>query len=189
MWLPLVVGALVVPYATLWASRSGRVRSGAVAIARRGVHRVVASVGVGVGLLTLAGAVPSPVVPAAWAATLSCVVVVAHVDLLVAAERMRSSPDDRALHYDLRRPRTWLTTSARIVSAWGAVMRRHPWCWPALFVSSLLFALGPRFVGSVWWLALSADTLVLALCCLPFPRLVSLPKSFAGAVESHTSTG
>jgi len=178
----LVVGGLLVPYATLWATRSARLRRAAVGTARRGGHRVAAFVGVTTGLLALAEGPPALSPTVAWALALLGVAGFAHVDLFVAAGRMRLYPDDRALHYDLRVPSTWPVTSARIVSAWGVVMRRHPWLWPALLASSVLFALGPRVVGGVWWLALAADTLVLALCCLPFPRFVALPAAFDGAL-------
>jgi hypothetical protein len=181
--MQLLVGAVALPYATLWASRSGRLRHEAVA--RRGWHRLTALLAAGVGVLALAGVVPSSLVVTAWVVTLLGVVTFAHTELFVAAERMRSYPDDRALHYDLRTPRTWLVTSARIVSAWGVVIRCQPWLWPALLASSVLFALGTRFVGGAWWLALAGDTLVLGLCCLPFPQLVELPVGFDGDLPTN----
>ncbi|MFD1512013.1 hypothetical protein [Halomarina rubra] len=187
MLLSLVVGAVGLPYATLWATRSARVRHRAVAAADRGWHRVAALVGAGVGVLTLGAANGGgPAIPFwfGWALATFGLLAFAHVDLFVAAARMRSYPDDRALHYDLATPRTWPATSARIVSAWGVVMRRHRWLWPALLACSVLFALGPRVVATTWWLALAADTLVLGLCCLPFPRLVALPAGFDGDLPS-----
>ena len=165
MLVVLGVGLVGLPYATLWASRSARVRRGALAVARRRWHTSGALVGV---------------------------VAYAHVGLFAAAAAVRSYPDDRALHYDLATPRAWPATSARIVSAWGVVMRRRGWLWPAFALSGVLFALGPRFVGTAWWLALAADALVLAVCCLPFPQLVGLSDGFPAAhapPESRTSTG
>ncbi|MFC5970443.1 hypothetical protein ACFPYI_03790 [Halomarina salina] len=189
----LAVGLVVLPYATLWVSRSGRVRAGALTVARQGWHTLLALAGVSVGLLALgtAGGV-GPAIPlvVAWAAALLGVVAYAHVDLFVAAAAMRTYPDDRALHYDLAAPRTWAATSARIVSAWGVVMRRHGWLLPAFLLACVLFALGPSVLGGVgvaWWLALAADALVLGVCCLPFPRLVALPAEFTDGTQSGKS--
>jgi hypothetical protein len=187
----LAVGGLLVPYATLWLTRSAGARRAARRVGRGGHHRRLALLGAGVGLLALGsgGLVPRvPPVPA-WATTTLALVGFALVDLLVAADRLRAYPDDRALHYDLPNPRTWPATSARTVSAWGVVTRRHPFLAPALAACSALFALGPRFVGGAWWLAPAAGALVLSACCLPLPRLVALPAGFVRAVESRTSTG
>lgn len=195
MLLALVVGLVVLPYATLWVSRSARVRAAALAVARRRWHSRGALVGVATGILALGtagGAAPAIPPVLAWAAALVGVATYAHVGLFVAAATMRAYPDDRALHYDLAAPRTWPATSARIVSAWGVVMRRRAWLWPAFALSCVLFALGPRFAGTVWWVAMAADALVLAVCCLPFPRLVDPPDGVEGTrapPESRTSTG
>ncbi|WP_254537407.1 hypothetical protein [Halomarina litorea] len=181
----LVAGAVLLPYATLWLSRSGRVRERAVRFARTGWHRWLAVGGAVLALYTLAAGggrlLPAPPIPLAWAAVTLSLVTAAHVEVLVAAEAMRAYPDDRALHYDLSRPCTWVATSARIVSAWGWLMReRHPWLAPGFLASSLSLALGPQFgvVPVSVWSALAASTLVLGLCCLPFPRLVGLPGGF-----------
>ncbi len=175
----LLFGAAVLPYATLWVSRSGHVRARAVRFARTGWHRYAAITGAGSALYTLASSgggtpLPTPPVTLAWAVVTLSFALHAHVEVLVAAEAMRAYPDDRALHYDLPRPRTWLATSARIVSAWGWVMRaRHPLLAPAFLVCALGFALGPALLPGGEWvlLALAADCLVLGGCCLPWPPL------------------
>jgi hypothetical protein len=198
MLLASAVGCVVGPYATLWASRSARLRDAALAVARRRWHARLALAGAGVGVGSLAlgaagGAGPAPPVATAWTVATLALAAFAHVELLVAADRLRAYPDGRALHYDGRAPSSWPATSARIVSAWGVVMRRHRLLWPAFAACGVLFATGPAVGvdGAARWLALalSGDALALALCCLPFPRLVAVPDGFVRAVGSHTSTG
>jgi hypothetical protein len=191
--LALAGGATALPYATLWLTRSGRLRERARRLARTGWHRRAAGASVALALYTLASSaggspLPAPPIEVAWAVVTLSLAVYAHVDLLVAAGTMRAYPDGGELHYDLASPRTWPATSARIVSAWGwLVGERHPWLAPAFLALSLSFGLGAALVPWLGWVALSADCLVLGVCCLPWPADRRVAAAFGRAVG--TSTG
>lgn len=166
----LVVGATLLPYATLWLSRSERARRSAVRFARTGWHRWLAAAGATLALSTLAasggGLLPMPPVPLAWAAVTLSLVVYAHVEVLTAAAAMRAYPDDRVLHFDLRRPPTWPATGWRIYATWGYLMTtRYPWLRAAFLSCAVLWLVGGQFLRPELAVALAADHAVLGLSC------------------------
>lgn len=170
MLLPTIAGAALVPYATLWLSRSARLRRDAIRIAASRWHArgALAACALSLYVLGASGSALLPVPPLAPAATAAALGLsaYAHVETLVAAEAMRTYPDERALHFDLGRPRTWPATARLIYAAWTHLLAtRHRWIAPAFLGSAALWAVGARRLPSNVALALAADAAVLGLCC------------------------
>ncbi|PSQ01498.1 hypothetical protein BRC94_03485 [Halobacteriales archaeon QS_5_70_17] len=178
--LPLVAGA-VLPYATLWATRSAGFRALALRVAATRWHARAGLAAAAVGPYVLGASnggsvLPAPPAgPALGAASLG-LFAYASVETFVAADRMRSYPDDRALHFDLGRPGGWPGTALLIYAAWTSLLAaRHRWTAPAYLGSAALWAVDgalstlplPPSVA----LALAADAAVLGLCCSYGPRV------------------
>lgn len=176
--LSAAVGAAALPYATLWASRSSRIRALAVRIAATRWHARAALAAAAVGLYTLAAstggsALPAPPIGPAWGTVTVPLFAYASVETFVAADRMRSYPDDRALHFDLGRPRTWPGTAQLIYAAWTSLLAaRGRWIAPAYLGSAALWTVGGALstVPPTAALALAADAAVLGICCTYVPR-------------------
>ncbi|MFC6836372.1 hypothetical protein [Halomarina ordinaria] len=170
MWLSLTVGALALPYATLWVSRSARVRALSEHLDWTGwpTRLVALAVVLGTLLFGLAGGpfASFPVRPV-WAVTTLLLFGSVHVDLFVAAGEMRRYPDERALHFDLAAPGTWPATARRIYATWSYLMAtRHRWLAPAFLGCAALWWVAPVLgVPSSVAAALASDCLVLGTSC------------------------
>ncbi|MFC7155444.1 hypothetical protein ACFQPA_08245 [Halomarina halobia] len=170
MLLAVALGAVALPYATLWLSRSARVRSVARRLDRTGWPSRLALVAAALSIaaLGLAGSafVTFPVAPA-WAFVTLALFGYAHVELFVAADELRRYPDERALHFALDAPATWPSTAMRIYSTWTYLVRtRHPWLALAYLACAALWGVAP-YVGlpPAAAVVLASDSLVLSLAC------------------------
>ncbi|WP_254543495.1 hypothetical protein [Halomarina pelagica] len=168
--LAVAIGAIALPYATLWLSRSARVRSVARRLDRTGwpSRFALVAAALAIAALGLAGSalVTFPVAPA-WAFVTLALFGYAHVELFVAACELRRYPDERTLHFALDAPASWPHTALRIYATWTYVLRtRHPWLAPAFLACAVLWGIAP-YVGipTVPAVALASDSLVLSLAC------------------------
>jgi nucleotide-binding universal stress UspA family protein len=176
MLLPGIAGATLLPYATLWLSRSARLRRAAIRIAASRWHArgALAACALSLYVIGASGSALLPVPPLAPAATAAALGVsaYAHVETFVAAEAMRTYPDEQALHFDLERPRTWLATARLIYAAWTYLLAtRHRPLAPAFLGSAALWVGGARLLPADVALALAADAAVLGLCCVYGPSV------------------